>query len=744
MWALRAALIGRSSVFGYRGLADDASRPAQEGEPATQSSRATDGDTGGATEGGPEASAEALGPELQHSGPEALRARLPMKPGRRPTRKMKGSYVDNEDFKDELDAMSATLPADMPIYDLREVLPYLSDPQSSQTELMALIADQSPELLDVISPPAPVAPRPGAQPILRWTSKLVLTVGPMAEDHPANKKVQCRVYLRDLQRETGLTDDALEYIARICLSRYNPHKGELTLCDPSRVASNRLGPQQLRPEQSNSADPAHRRRMTENHQEAQPQAKTFKDETVKDVNFPPSLQRLPLQDRNGRELLDLEAAEPAECNTRPLLELAPGAAAQLVDNRDQVRCAIALDIEAGCCFEAKASSPEGPFHSSLHYGVLLAACIAVSSLGIGMDMQAAGPFLKCAWRSQATVLILLPGLAFVVWRDPSHLHPLRDRHLLGWLLVASAGQTLFIGLFVWALTYTSIMHAFLLNNTHSIMIVIGSALIGKHVSWLEGAGAVTGFAGTLLCGVDASRQTSGAALPSEARSHQQSLQPIGISPLAGDLAALIGAAFGALSILAIKICRVRLHVLLLTVLVYVASLPLFLMLACLADPHAPTWGRNPATGLLGWVTGEQIGAEVIVALVATIGGSMGYMVVLRHLDGLVISVTMLVEPLIANMLGVALGLDSWPSGITLLGGSVVIGATLLVITGSRRRSLVVCQTPKGQLNSCRGPPLKAVGMLGDSPCQTDRATTYSHNKQAKELQPPTVGGLTSN
>ncbi len=36
------------------------------------------------------------------------------------------------------------------------------------------------------------------------------------EPHPLNKKVKCRVYLRDLQQEFNLSEGALQCIARIC------------------------------------------------------------------------------------------------------------------------------------------------------------------------------------------------------------------------------------------------------------------------------------------------------------------------------------------------------------------------------------------------------------------------------------------------------------------------------------------------------------------------------------------------
>lgn len=64
-------------------------------------------------------------------------------------------------------------------------------------------------------PPRPRLRAAGAQPILRWHTRLIMSPG-VDEPHPANKKARCSVYLRDLQREADLSDAALQYIARIC------------------------------------------------------------------------------------------------------------------------------------------------------------------------------------------------------------------------------------------------------------------------------------------------------------------------------------------------------------------------------------------------------------------------------------------------------------------------------------------------------------------------------------------------
>lgn len=55
----------------------------------------------------------------------------------------------------------------------------------------------------------------GARRIVRWEIRHVFAVG-VNEAHPANKKVKAWVYLRDLQREHGLTGARAAVAARNC------------------------------------------------------------------------------------------------------------------------------------------------------------------------------------------------------------------------------------------------------------------------------------------------------------------------------------------------------------------------------------------------------------------------------------------------------------------------------------------------------------------------------------------------
>ena len=56
----------------------------------------------------------------------------------------------------------------------------------------------------------------------------ILQVGPDNLEHPLNKKVRLQVYLRDLQEEAGLTEEALQHIALVC----GPRCAAGVLCPP--------------------------------------------------------------------------------------------------------------------------------------------------------------------------------------------------------------------------------------------------------------------------------------------------------------------------------------------------------------------------------------------------------------------------------------------------------------------------------------------------------------------------------
>jgi Mitochondrial ribosomal subunit protein len=154
------------------------------------------------------------------------------------SRKERGSYATDlaaSQFANELE-MYPKVP-EVPLYNLREVVPEMVQPRSLKFEALKAARANNPRasLVDIAAiagisiPPPRAPPAPGAEPILEWDVKLILVAGAAGEAHPMNKKAKCKVHLRALQRQFGLSDAALEHIAEIAGPRYNEKTGEMTL-----------------------------------------------------------------------------------------------------------------------------------------------------------------------------------------------------------------------------------------------------------------------------------------------------------------------------------------------------------------------------------------------------------------------------------------------------------------------------------------------------------------------------------
>lgn len=79
-----------------------------------------------------------------------------------------------------------------------------------------------------------VSPEEEKRHILKWEVHMVHEAAG-ENDHPLNRKVTMRVNAKDLQRETGLSEEALQYVKDICGPRYDAKKDEIKIvCTRSR------------------------------------------------------------------------------------------------------------------------------------------------------------------------------------------------------------------------------------------------------------------------------------------------------------------------------------------------------------------------------------------------------------------------------------------------------------------------------------------------------------------------------
>ncbi|RLN55193.1 hypothetical protein BBP00_00008613 [Phytophthora kernoviae] len=278
------------------------------------------------------------------------------------------------------------------------------------------------------------------------------------------------------------------------------------------------------------------------------------------------------------------------------------------------------------------------------YMLLLSSLFTISSVGVALDEMedVVTPVLRIFWRNMATSMALLPITMMLLFRGSNEPRDPHWRELIAPLVIAGVAYAFFVGSFVVALSVTSVGHATLFNNAHSMLLVFWKVASRQPVAPFEAIGAAIGVVGGGITTMDT---TKGG--------------PNIISPTAaGDLIALTGAA------------------------------AITLLLYMLATGENLSLSTNPYDGVFGWVT-PSIGRLFVVCYLVVICdgiGTMGYIGVMKYFDPIVVSVVCLMEPIVATAQGIAMGVDAMPGPYTFIGASLVIGGTCLVLYSQSRKT----------------------------------------------------------
>ncbi|KAH9140105.1 hypothetical protein AeRB84_015632 [Aphanomyces euteiches] len=304
------------------------------------------------------------------------------------------------------------------------------------------------------------------------------------------------------------------------------------------------------------------------------------------------------------------------------------------------------------------------------YVLLTSALLTISSLGAALDLQSGvDPFVKLFWRTTASIIGFLPfaGYSIIERGWPSW-----NRQLVKLFAVCSFSYALFLMTFLWSLNHTSIGHAYIFNNCHSLLIVMGKFLLGSHVLFYEVVGSALGLVGGVVTTLDHTGPN-----PSDISA--------AVSPSwQGDVVALIGAIGGVFYLLTAKKLRQEMDV-------FVFMTLLFVMTALL---HIPVFyalnidielSLDHHVGWFGWTQPDMLPVELYLVFVCTIVGTVGYISAMKYFDPIVVSVVMLLEPILATAIGVVFGVDTIPGILTWVGGLLVLAGTgLVVMAGSNK------------------------------------------------------------
>ena len=296
--------------------------------------------------------------------------------------------------------------------------------------------------------------------------------------------------------------------------------------------------------------------------------------------------------------------------------------------------------------------------------LLGAGLLAVSSAGaVLQSMSAVPPIMRAAWRLQATALVLLPGF-ILQWRAASP--ALRGACLTPRTFAILSGSavalTLHFALWVWSLDHTSLAHSLLWVTAHPLVFVIGMLLLRHPTRRGQIIGAILGFGGGALTLLDISGGSE--------------------VTLLGDVGAFAGGVAVVGYIVAASILRPWMPIFLYAFPITAAA-SLGLIIASLLTESTTLTGLSELS-VLGWLSVAWVLPVGYLALGPGLVGHTGINATLRHLSPLVVSVTLVMEPLVGSIIGWGLRTAGVPGVWTWIGGPLMIAGTVWVTISSQR------------------------------------------------------------
>ncbi|GLE04206.1 hypothetical protein PINS_up013117 [Pythium insidiosum] len=304
------------------------------------------------------------------------------------------------------------------------------------------------------------------------------------------------------------------------------------------------------------------------------------------------------------------------------------------------------------------------------YMLLALSLFTLSSVGVALDVEkGVAPLLKLFWRQTGTCLVTFILSMYSARHTglPSMPTDVKLR-----MIAAGLAYSFYLASYVLSLAYTSVGHATLFNNAHSLLIVLAKLFTGQPVALMEGAGAAVGLIGGAVTTMDTTKAEGDDIVSATAF---------------GDLVALAGAIGGAAYFMIAKTLRPKMElVTFMSCLTGISATCLLIVM--ILTGHELSLSMNTHHGLFGWLnpTSDRLLIAFYLVFVCDLTGTMGYISVMKYFDPIVISVVCLVEPIVANVMGIVVGVDSIPGALTFAGATLVIGGTLMVILTQNRKT----------------------------------------------------------
>ncbi|MEE9224176.1 MAG: DMT family transporter [Thermoplasmata archaeon] len=283
-------------------------------------------------------------------------------------------------------------------------------------------------------------------------------------------------------------------------------------------------------------------------------------------------------------------------------------------------------------------------------GAIVVAVVSISFASIFIKWSQAPALAIATYRLLfATLILLIPTLAF----QRQELFALTRKECVVLALVGVA-LAFHFGFWISSLKYTTVANSVILVSTHPILIaVVSHYYLKERISMAAGAGVGIALAGMIIIGF------------SDFAVSQESVY--------GDLLALIGMFALAAYILSGRRIRQKTSVLPYVTVVYgVATMALFMSCFIFNVPLLPYPVEE-------WVL------FLALAIIPMILGHTVYNWTLRYVTALVVSMSILGEPILSAILAYIL-LSEVPTNWVILGGILILVGIYLVASRSREKN----------------------------------------------------------
>ena len=273
------------------------------------------------------------------------------------------------------------------------------------------------------------------------------------------------------------------------------------------------------------------------------------------------------------------------------------------------------------------------------------------------------PYLMSAWKALITVLFSLPLMIHEMRKYGDGVNKLFSvKNMLTVLLcqVFSVLQT-FCQLIAMRMTYSS--HVLLFSGMASVVLFFWKIIKRLPVTSLEIAGILIALFGSAVI------SQSGGGSSSEYSAHDI---------VAGDMICFLGSVFSAFNfqILAplLQVYRIGIYLVLSNSWVFMISL-----VSVFFSGFSMSFGLDAMTGFFGFLNPKNIAISIFcLGLIGTYGALFTILISLQYLSPMIVALSSLVQPMIAQIFSTALGLEGFPGIMTIIGGAVVLGGLFMV------------------------------------------------------------------